>query len=147
MSQERACPKHFKGRSFFHFSASFFLRYLAFANVCNVAACSARSTVFNSVHQCSVMFCFSRAFANATSHNLHFPLNLLLFQIVSKVSAIASIGSKPSATGCRCCGGRSGRKLRNTFSANDFDFDFPRAYVRQRPLRGSCAAVRNEAIL
>ena len=34
---------------FLHFSASFFLRYLASANVCNLAACSARSTVFISV--------------------------------------------------------------------------------------------------
>ena len=66
LSQERACHKHFRGHGkacpksgpapniskgvlFFHVSDSFFLRYLAFANVCNLAACSARSTVFISV--------------------------------------------------------------------------------------------------
>ena len=70
LSQERACHKHFRGHDkacpksgpvpniskgvLFSFSASFFLRYLAFANVCNLAACSARSTVFISVLLCSV---------------------------------------------------------------------------------------------
>ena len=151
MSQERACPKHFKGRSFFHFFIFFrllfscvILRLQMFATWQLALQEVQCSIVSISVLLCSVFPAPLPMPPPITSTFRLIRSCFKLFQSVSKVSAIASIGSKPSATGCRCCGGRSGRKLRNTFSANDFDFDFPRSYVSQRPLRGSCAAVAGE---